>query len=80
MSFPVVSNFYIDFVQKFALVRRRKLERENLFGGIGTKEWVPIKTKRQLMLNIYFIQCILLPELATKFCMEKTILLTNKFL
>ena len=38
MSFPVVSNFYIDFVQKFALVRRRKLERENLFGGIGTKE------------------------------------------
>ena len=78
MSFPVVSNFYIDFVQKFALVRGRKVEWENLFSGIRTKERVPIKTKRQLMLNIFFIQCILLLELATKVCMEKVILLTNK--
>ena len=78
MSFLVVSNFYIDFVQKFALVRGRKVEWENLFGGIRMEERVPIKTKRQLMLNIFFIQCILLLELATKVCMEKVILLTNK--
>ena len=46
------------------------MDLENLFGAIGTKEGVSIKIKWQLMSNDDFIQCILRPELATKFCME----------
>ena len=47
------------------------MDWENLFGGIGTKERVPIKIKKQLLSNDDFIHYILLPELATKFYMEK---------
>ena len=47
------------------------MDWENLFGGIGTKQRVTIKIKKQLMSNNDFIHYILLPELATKFCMEK---------
>ena len=72
-NFPEVEDFYpyIDIIHKFALVRERKVDWENLFGGIGTKERVPIKIKKQLMSNDDFIHYILLPELATKFYMEK---------
>ena len=49
----VLSNFlevkdfypYIDIIHKFALERERKVDWENLFGGIGTKERVPTKIK-----------------------------------
>ena len=47
------------------------MDWENLFGGIGTKERVPIKIKKQLMSNDDFIHYTLLLELATKFYMEK---------
>ena len=72
-NFPEVEDFYpyIDIIHKFALVRERKVDWENLFGGIGTKERVPIKIKKQLMSNDDFIHYILLPELATKCYMEK---------
>ena len=72
-NFPEVEDFYpcIDIIHKFALVRQRKVDWENLFGGIGTKERVTIKTKKELMSNDDFIHHILLPELATKFYMEK---------
>ena len=45
-------------MHKFALVRERKVDWENRFGAIGTKEKVPIKIKKQLMSN-------------EKFCTEK---------
>ena len=46
-NFPEVEDFYpyIDIIHKFALVRERKVDWENLFGGIGTKERVPTKIK-----------------------------------
>ena len=46
-NFPDVKDFYpyIDIIHKFALVRERKVDWENLFGGIGTKERVPTKIK-----------------------------------
>ena len=46
-NFPEVKDFYpyIDIIHKFALVRERKVDWENLFGGIGTKERVPTKIK-----------------------------------
>ena len=72
-NFPEVEDFYpyIDIINKFALVREGKVvDRENLFGGIGTKERVPIKIKKQLMSNDDFIHYILLAGLATTFCME----------
>ena len=62
---------FIHIIHKFALVRERKVDWENIFGGIGTKERLPLKIKKQLMLNDDFIHYILLPELATKFYMEK---------
>ena len=49
----------------------RQVDWKNLFGEIGTKETVSIKTKKQLMLNDDFIHYILLPELDTNFCMEE---------
>ena len=58
-------------MHKFALVRERKVDWENRFGAIGTKEKVPIKIKKQLMSNEKFIYYILLSKLATKFCTEK---------
>ena len=72
-NFPKVEDFYpdIDIIHKFALVRERNVDWENVFGGIGTKEKVPIKIKKQLMSNDDFIDYILLPELATKFYMFK---------
>ena len=72
-NFPEVEDFYpcIDVVHKLALVRERKVDWDNLFGGIGTKERVPTKIKKQLMSNDDFIHYNFLPELATKFCMEK---------
>ena len=47
---PEVEDFYpyIDVIHKFALVRERKIDWENLFGGTGTKERVPIKIKSNL--------------------------------
>ena len=74
-NFPEVNDFYlyIDIIHKFALVRERKVDWQNLFGGIGTKERVPIKIKKQLMSNDDFIHYILHPEFATKFYMEKYI-------
>ena len=73
LNFPEIEAFYphIDNAHKFALVRELKVDWENLFGGIGAKEKVSIKIKRQLMPNDDFIPYILLPESATKFCMEK---------
>ena len=70
-NFPEIEDFYpyIDIIHKFAIVRERKVDWENLFGGIGTKERVPIKRKKQLMSND-FIHYILLPESARKFYME----------
>ena len=62
---------FIHIIHKFALVRERKFDWENLLGGIGTKERLPIKIKKQLMSNDDFIRYILVPELATKFYMEK---------
>ena len=47
------------------------MDWENLFPGIGTKERLPIKVKKQLMSNDDFIHYISLPELVTKFYMEK---------
>ena len=47
------------------------MDWDNLVGGIGTKERVPVKTKRQLMSNDDFVQYIFVPKLATNFCMEK---------
>ena len=72
-NFPEVEDFYpcIDIIHKFALAREREVDWENLFDGIGTKERVPIKIKKQLMLNDDFIHYILLPELAMTFYMEK---------
>ena len=72
-NFPGVEDFYpyIDIIHKFALVKERKVDWENIFGGIGTKERVPKKIKKQLLSNDDFIYYILLPELATKFYMEK---------
>ena len=72
-NFPEVEDFYlhIDIIHKFALALERKVDWENLFGGIGTKERVPTKIKKQLMSNDDFIHYNFLPELATKFCMEK---------
>ena len=74
-NFPEVEDFYpyIDIIHKFALVRERKVDWENFFGGIGTKEKVPIKIRKQLMSNDDFIQYILLPEWATKFYTDKDI-------
>ena len=68
-NFSEVEDFYpyIDIIHKFALARETKVDGENLFGGIGTKERVPIKIKKQLMSNDDFIHYILLPELATNF-------------
>ena len=37
---------YTDIRHKFALVRERKVDWENLFGAIGTKERVPTKIKK----------------------------------
>ena len=39
-NFPEVEDFYPynDIIHKFALVRERKLDWENLFGRIGAKE------------------------------------------
>ena len=72
-NFPEVEDFYpcIDIIYKFALVRQRKVDWENLFGGIGTKQRVTIKIKKELMSNDDFIHHILLPDSATKFYMEK---------
>ena len=63
-NFLEVEDFYscIDIIDKFALVTERKGDRENLFGGIGAKERVPMKIKKQLMSNDDFIHYILLPE------------------
>ena len=74
-NFPEVEDFYpyIDIIQEFALVRETTVDWENLFGGIGTTERVTIKIKKQLMSNNDFIHCILLPELATKFCIENDV-------
>ena len=47
------------------------MDWENHFGRTGTNERVTIKIKKQLMSNHDFIHDVLLPELATKFCMEK---------
>ena len=44
-NFPEVKDFYPYIIHKFALVRERKVDWENLFGGIGTKERVPTKIK-----------------------------------
>ena len=70
-NFPEVEDFYpyIDIIYKFALVKERKVDWKNLFGGIGRKERVPIKIKKQLMSHDDFIHYILLPELATTFYM-----------
>ena len=72
-NFPEIEDFYpyIDIIHTFALIRERKVDWENIFGGIGTKERVPIKIKKELMSNDDFIHNILLPELDTKFYMEK---------
>ena len=39
-NFPEVEDFYpyIDIIHKSALIRERKVDWENLFGGIGTKK------------------------------------------
>ena len=44
-NFLEVENFYlyIDIIHKFSLVREKKVDWENLFGGIGTKERVSMK-------------------------------------
>ena len=79
-NFPEVEDFYpyIDIMHKFAVVIERNMDWKNLFGGTRTKERekekVPIKIKKQTcqtMSNNDFIHYILLPELATKFCVEK---------
>ena len=45
-NFPKVEDFYphIDIIHKLALTRERNVDWENLFGGIGAKERVPIAT------------------------------------
>ena len=47
-NFPEIEDFYpyIGIIHKFALVRERKVDWENLFGAIGTKERVPTKIKK----------------------------------
>ena len=70
MCLLVASSFCIDVVHILALVRERKVDWENLLGGTGTKEILPIKIKRQLMSNEDFIQYSFLPELS-KLCKEK---------
>ena len=47
-NFPEVEDFYryIDIIHKFALVMEGKVDWENLFGGIGTKERLLIKIKK----------------------------------
>ena len=50
---------YINIVHKFALVNAKKkinkIDRENVFGDIGTKEGVPMKIKSKLMSKVNFI-------------------------
>ena len=71
-NFPKVEDIYlhIDIIHKFSLVRDRKVDWGNLFGGIGTKEKATIKLKKQFMSNDDLIHYILLPELVTKFYRE----------
>ena len=70
MYFPVTSNSFINIFYKFALVRERKVNWENLFDGTGTKQGVPIKIKEQLMSNDVFIWHILLTDLATRLLID----------
>ena len=51
--------------------KKKKIDWENVFGDIGTKEGVPMKIKSKLMSKVNFIQNILLPKFGTKFYMEK---------
>ena len=82
----VLSNFsefedlypYIDIIQKFALVREKKVDWKNLFGRVGTKERIPIKIKKQPMSDDDFIHYILLLNLLRSFAWKKIILHTNK--
>ena len=70
-NFPEIEDFHrhIDIIHKFALVREWKVDWENLLAGIGTEKRVLIKIKKVISDND-FMQYILLPELATKFCMD----------
>ena len=80
-NFPEVEDFYpyIDIINKFALVRERKVDWENLFGGRGTKERVPIKLKKQLLSNDDFTHYILLPELATELSLSMQYFCVSSF-
>ena len=71
-NFPEVEEIYpyVDIIHKFSLVRERKVDWENLFGGIGTKKRFLMKIKKQLTSSNDFILYILLREFATKPCMD----------